>query len=251
MQKKIFGQKDGDISMTVQELLRSVDTDEFLNEYLKNDGETIDILLSDEYTPIEKFAMIDRFKEMITKSLNQMREMEVVPDKEYIVFSLSYEEDGQFGWDCFMSKREDILKCNDIDRVEKYAFEFSPLEEVLCCDVSEVSRYTYYDVPVAVAIFKEMTFFGVDIEKRNEKTEKEIAIITEAAEECKSGNCESYVSADEMFARFGWTDNRTKKEKSFERKKAKMFGKLNMSISKLYMQWEKHYIETNTESTRF
>ena len=237
--------------MTVQELLRSVDTEEFIDEYLQNDGETKELLFDKQYTPNEKFAMIDKFRTMIEKTLNQMREMEITPDNEWVVFSLSYEEDGMFGWDCFMSKREDILKCNEVERVEKYAFEFSDIKEVLACDVSEVSRYIHYDVPVAVAIFKEMTFFGIDIDARNKKTEEEIKVINEAAEECKSGNCKSYKSADEVFAELGWVDSRTVEEKEFDLRKIKLFGKLNMDVTKLYMEWEKHYIETNRESSRF
>ena len=41
--------------MNVQELFKSINEDEFLDLYLRNDRESIDMLFNTKYTPEEKF----------------------------------------------------------------------------------------------------------------------------------------------------------------------------------------------------
>ena len=224
--------------MTVQELFRQVDRDEFIEHYLKNDGETL-----------EKIKLVQKFKNVVLESFEKMRNLEIERDPEYICFAVPYAEDENFGWDSFISKREDILNKDAIERVEKYAYELSPVEDTLRYDVSETCIKSYGELEVAVAIFCELTFCGVDFDRREERqieihddiTEslKEIDEAKERGEEIKG------VPAEEVFKSLGWVDERKQFEKDFDMNRMRNDGEHFMKLYKMIIDQEFIYITKN------
>lgn len=233
--------------MTVQELLKSVDETEFIQEYLRNDGQTIEMLLDPQYTFEQKEQMLNRFKTALSKSLNALREMPVEPQDEFIVFAVPYNEDGCGGWHSYMCKREEIENHENIERVETYGYEFDTFENVLSYDVSKTCLYMHDELFVAVAIYDEMTFFGIDVEKRNEKVEEESEKIEESLKECEEHNFENCRPIQELFDELGWKDERTEKEKEFDHKKIHIDGEHNMKTNKLVVEMECHYLSLAKE----
>lgn len=208
--------------MTVQELFKSVNQKEFVQKYLENEGQTIELIFGDKYTLEEKIRRVSKFKEIVINSFEKMKAMEIKRDEEYICFAIPYAEDDAFGWDSFISKREEILNKDNIERVEKYAYELSPIEETLRYDVSETCIKSYGDLNVAVAIFDELTFCGVDIDARNERTEEIHEEINESLEEIKNTDIKSKtIKASDLFAELGWIDEREEFEKEFDMNRMK------------------------------
>ena len=235
--------------MTVQELFRQVDRDEFIEHYLKNDGETLDVIFESEHSLEEKIKLVQKFKNVVLESFEKMRNLEIERDPEYICFAVPYAEDENFGWDSFISKREDILNKDAIERVEKYAYELSPVEDTLRYDVSETCIKSYGELEVAVAIFCELTFCGVDFDRREERqieihddiTEslKEIDEAKERGEEIKG------VPAEEVFKSLGWVDERKQFEKDFDMNRMRNDGEHFMKLYKMIIDQEFIYITKN------
>ncbi len=235
--------------MTVQELFKQVDKNEFIEHYLKNDGETLDVIFGSKYSLEEKIKLVQRFKDVVSESFEKMRNLELEKDSEYICFAIPYVEDENFGWDSFVSKREDILNKDTVERVEKYAYELSPVEDTLKCDVSETCIKSYGELEVAVAIFNELTFCGVDFDRREERQEeihndlneslKEIDEAKEKGEEIKG------IPAEDVFKSFGWVDERKPFEKEFDMNRMRCDGEHFMKLYKMIIDQEFIYITKN------
>ena len=235
--------------MTVQELFKKIDKDEFIEYYMKNDGETLDVIFGEKHSLEEKIKMVQHFKNVVLESFEKMRNLELERDEEYICFAIPYAEDENFGWDSFISKREDILNKDKMDRVEKYAYELSPVEDTLRYDVSETCIKSYGELEVAVAIFCELTFCGVDFDRREER-QTEIngelhESLQEIEESIENGEEIKGIPAEDVFKSLGWVDERKPFEKEFDMNRMRCDGEHFMKIYKMIIDQEFIYITNN------
>jgi hypothetical protein len=227
--------------MTVQELFQSINEEEFIESYLRNDNETIECLFRKDIPINEIYQKINFFKEIVLGAFRRFKEMEVERNDEYIVFAIP-RYDGDTYADSFLSLREEILNPEKIERIEHYAYEFSPHEEILGYDVSEASRYEVGDdVTVALSIFNEMTFCGITEEHHKEKVEEITQSLKEAEESIENGTAECRPIED-LFKELGWEDTRTKEEKDFSLAIAKIQGNAYVQTLNKYFEMEKYYI---------
>ena len=235
--------------MTVQELFKKVDKNEFIEKYLKNDGETLDIIFGSEHSLEEKITLVQRLRDVVLESFEKMRQLELERDPEYICFAIPYAEDENFGWDSFISKREEILNKDIIERVEKYAYELSPAEDTLRYDVSETCIKSYGELEVAVAIFCELTFCGVDFDRREERQNEIHDDINESLQEIEeakeNGEEIKGVPAKDVFASLGWIDEREPFEKDFDMNRMRNDGEYFSKLYKMIIDQEFIYITKN------
>jgi predicted DNA-binding protein YlxM (UPF0122 family) len=227
--------------MTVQELFKSIDRKEFIYAYLRNDNETLNMFFREDLSIQEIYSKVNFFKEVVLAAFDRFCEAEVERNEEYIVFAIP-EYEGDTSAHSFLSLREEILNPETVERIEHYAYEFSPHEEILGYDVSEASRYEVGDdVTVALSIFNEMTFCGITEEHHKEKVEEITQSLKEAEESIENGTAECRPIED-LFKELGWEDTRTREEKDFSLAIAKIQGNAYVQTLNKYFEMEKYYI---------
>ena len=227
--------------MTVQELFKSIDRKEFIDAYLRNDNETLNMFFREDLSIQEIYSKVNFFKEVVLAAFDRFCEAEVERNEEYIVFAIP-EYEGDTSAHSFLSLREEILNPETVERIEHYAYEFSPHEEILGYDVSEASRYEIGDdIVVALSIFNEMTFCGITEEHHKEKVEEITQSLKEAEEEIQNGTAE-YRPIEDLFKDLGWEDKRTQEEKDFSLDIARIQGNAYVQTLNKYFEMEKYYI---------
>ena len=232
--------------MTVQELFKSINEEEFIDAYLKNDNETIECLFRKDISINEIFQKVNYFKEIVLNAFQRFKEMEVERNEEYIVFAIPRYE-GDTSADSFLSLREEIMNPEKVERIEHYAYEFSPHEEILGYDVSEASRYEIGDdVTVALSIFNEMTFCGITEEHHKEKVDEITQSLKEAEESIENGTA-NLRPIEDLFTELGWEDKRTQEEKDFSLAIAKIQGNAYVQTLNKYFEMEKYYLTRKGE----
>lgn len=228
--------------MTVQELFKTVNENDFIDLYLKNDHETINLLFSTKYSVEEKIQKIAKFKQIVIDALHSFQTMEIEKKDEYIVFSVPRFDDDVLA-DSFLVKREELLHPEKVERIETYAYEFSPHAEILGYDISQACLYEYGDkTTFAVSIFNEMTFCGITEESHTQKVNDIKKQLDEAEEEIENDFSKAK-TIEEFFAEIGWKDKRTEEEKEFSLAVAKIQGMACSEIYKKYYEMEKYYLK--------
>lgn len=228
--------------MTIQELFKCVDQKEFIRRYFENDCEALGLVFDNEDMTEETITKFNKYKKIVINSFEKMKTMNLERNEEYICFAIPYADDAAFGWDTFISKREEILNKDSIERVEKYAYELSPVEEVLCYDVSETCIKSYGELDVAVAIFNELTFCGVDLDARNERTDEIHEELNESLEAVKNADTSQFISSKDLFAELGWVDDRKDFEKEFDNNRIKNDGEYFKKLYEMIINQEYVYI---------
>lgn len=234
--------------MTVQELFQSIDKNEFVKTYLRNDSETLDLIFDSENVPVDiKMNKIIKFRQLIFDTLEKFRTMDVERNDKYIVFAIP-EYEGDAVAHSFLSLRSEILSVEEIDRVECYAYEFSPFKEILSYDISASCKYEIdNDVALAVSIFNEMTFCGITEESHDERVSEITEDINSSIKEIEDGDSDKFTNATDLFEKLGWVDNRTEREKKFSLEIAEIDGRAKNKIYKKYFEMEKHYLTQNID----
>lgn len=102
--------------------------------------------------------------------------------------------------------------CNEVSNTKRYAYEYTPWSEILGFRVLRSNARDVGFAKLAAAVLYEMTFFGFNEENVKAERKKLDAAIAEA--DLSKGIS---ISAEELFARFGWRDERTEEEKEKER----------------------------------
>lgn len=118
--------------------------------------------------------------------------------------------------------------CNVVSNTKRYAYEYTPWGEILGFRVLRSNARDVGPTKLAAAVLYEMTFFGFNEE--NVKAEREKLDAAIAEEELSTGIS---ISAEELFARFGWHDERTEEEKENERLAA-----IREQMKNLRRSWE-------------
>lgn len=118
--------------------------------------------------------------------------------------------------------------CHEVSSAKRYAYEYTPWSEILGFRVLRSNARDVGFAKLAAAVLYEMTFFGFSEKNVEAEREKLDAAIAEA--ELSTGIS---ISAEELFARFGWHDERTEEEKENERLAA-----IREQMKNLRRSWE-------------
>lgn len=247
--------------MIVKELFRKADWKIIAKEIADND-----YMLSIDQTKTEEEKEIKKMKyaEIIIHSVQEMLKLEEIineenilavmkvialdePDNTYYTASLIKKSDlmnKEIRYVNYDDKDTDQESFEEIEKkyVQTYAFEFNDWKEILGYSVSDVSIKEYGINVVASAIFDEMTFFGLEYEKVNERTEEEMNILDERIKEIEE-HPENLKPISEVFEKFG-LEPETQEE--IERRKKELLEemKLNQEItySILKKMKEEYYV---------
>ena len=122
--------------MNVQELFKSINEDEFLDLYLRNDRESIDMLFNTKYTPEEKFKKLQYYRQIVLDAFRECKNMQIKESSDDIVFVVP-NFDGDTSADSFVCKKEEFLNYENIERPEHYGYDLSPQDEVLGNNINE------------------------------------------------------------------------------------------------------------------
>lgn len=247
--------------MIVKELFQKADWKIIAKEIVDNDYMlSIDKTKTEEEKEIEK----KKYAEIIIHSVQEMLKLEEIineenilavmkvialdePDNTYYTASLIKKSDlmnKEIRYINYDDKDTDQESFEEIEKkyVQTYAFEFNDWKEILGYSVSDVSIKEYGINVVASAIFDEMTFFGLEYEKVNERTEEEMNILDERIKEIEE-HPENLKPISEVFEKFG-LEPETQEE--FERRKKELLEemKLNQEItySILKKMKEEYYV---------
>lgn len=247
--------------MIVKELFQKADWKIIAKEIADND-----YMLSIDQTKTEEEKEIKKMKyaEIIIHSVQEMLKLEEIineenilevmkvialdePDNTYYTASLIKKSDlmnKEIRYVNYDDKDTDQESFEEIEKkyVQTYAFEFNDWKEILGYSVSDVSIKEYGINVVASAIFDEMTFFGLEYEKVNERTEEEMNILDERIKEIEE-HPENLKPISEVFEKFG-LEPETQEE--IERRKKELLEemKLNQEItySILKKMKEEYYV---------
>lgn len=211
--------------MTVQELFKKLNRDEFVNEYLSYCGESQSV----------------KRKKILNGLLDSFDLIETTPNDSQIIFCLPLL--GECRLDSFVVKKEDLLdvEIENGEIPEGYAYEFSCMADVLGYSVSDACLHAFGELKVACGIFYEMTFFGYNIKEQKEISEKEATQIDKSIEEIHSNEAK-LISFEEICEKYGLVDKRKDFEREFDTAKIHIdneaFAKLEQELCKL----EIHYL---------
>ena len=205
-----------------------------------------------------------KYAEIIIHSVQEMLKLEGIINEENILAVMkviALDEPDNTYYTASLIKKSDLMNkeiryvnydYKDTDQesfeeiekkyVQTYAFEFNDWKEILGYSVSDVSIKEYGINVVASAIFDEMTFFGLEYEKVNERTEEEMNILDERIKEIEE-HPENLKPISEVFEKFG-LEPETQEE--IERRKKELLEemKLNQEItySILKKMKEEYYV---------
>lgn len=214
--------------MTVQELFKSLNKEEFINYYCY-----YDLSGSDKYQTTEKG------KQIVTELFEQLLTAKPVENENgCIIFSI--EQIGTEMLYSFLVHKEDLLSSEE---PEHYAYELSPMLEILGYDVSSACKYALKDdYRLAASILYEMTFFGYTIEDQEDEASEVTASISKSVQEIEEGTAE-LLTAEEVFSNLGYEDTRTSFEQLFDDDKYTLEGTYFSDMRSRLYKLEKEYLE--------
>lgn len=219
--------------MTVQELFKSLDRQQLVKEYLRY--EDIDKDVSENID-------INTKRDVVEKLLDQLISLDVEEDPNIIIFSSPILQSSKL--DSYIIHREDLLK---EERVQSYAYEFSPMKEVLGYTVSEACRYALSEIKFACSILYEMTFFGYEVAEQQEESESFVADIDQQVEEINSGKA-ALEPWENVRKSLGLEDTRSESEKVFDEKIFQLELDYNKSIVEALYSLERSYLNSTGEA---
>ena len=207
--------------MIVQEYFKSLDKEEFIKEYIN-------------YCSYPKSTTK---KNIIRNLLSKLDDLEVIADFSKIIFSVPVPDSTTL--DSFCVNREDLYK---EDRVEHYAYDMTPMQEILGYQISKSCAYLLGEYKFACSILYEMTFFGYDLDRQEKEVTQLSNGLKEQVEEIKSGNAK-LTPVENLFKHFGFEDTRSEAEKLFDSEKFTIEGIYNKNITEALYKLEKEYLK--------
>lgn len=200
--------------MTVQELLKSVNREEFIKYYIGYCG----------------YPRSAQKKKLVGTFYDELVTYPAAIDSSMIVFAIpSFDSDLL---DSFLINRSDLKKWG---RIETYSYETTCAQKILGYSVSESCRhYLRDDIRYAAGIFYELSYFGYTLSIQNTEASSFLDDITKSVKEIEDGSAK-LIPAEEIFEKLGYTDTRTEEEKKFDIKEAKLHSKfINKLKTELY-----------------
>lgn len=223
--------------MTVKELFETLDIEKFTDYYLLYESKQCNRLFNLTNKEELEDYLTRRFS--IKNCIEKILSLDIVKDdSEPIVFSINSDS----GIDSFVVHKQDLLT-KDITNFETYAYEFCEMSQILGYEISNACRrYLEDDYLFACSILYEMTFFGYEPEKHDDKVKETTEDLNKQVEEIENGTVNT-IPAEEIFKEFNWVDERKSYEKSFDLKVATINGKHYNKVLKLLVNLERKYIE--------
>lgn len=209
--------------MTVQEYFRSLDREKFIKEYLYYCG----------------YPKSTAKKNTIRDLLSKLDSLEIVVDPSKIIFSVPVPDSESHLLDSFFIDREDLYKDG---RIEKYAYEMTPMQEILGYQISQACRYFLGEYKFACSIFYEMTFFGYDLDNQKKEVTCLSSGLKKQVEEIKSGEAK-LTPIEDLFKHFGFEDTRSEAEKFFDSEKFNIERAYSQKITETLYNLEKEYLK--------
>ena len=204
--------------MTVQELFKLLDIDYLAKSYIYYSESSIGV---------------DRIKSLIS----ELRGLDISPIPNNIIFSIPQLTDKYLN--SYLIKKEDL----DKEKIESYAYEFSPMETILGYEVSKACIHYLGEYRMACSILYEMTFFGNSVLSQKINSSSFSKELKEQIEDIKNQNAE-LKSLDEDFGEYGWKDSRSKAEKEFDKKLYRAESSYKDKIKKYLYKLERDLILT-------
>ena len=221
--------------MIVQELFKKVPFDDFFKVFCYHDSEFFDIMTDNEITIQERVEKIEQLKEAVKAGYQACIDEPVVPSED-VVFVIPSIDSGYGYLHSSLVCAEDVEK--PFDQIERYAYEFEPIEIILGYQVSEGSLYALEEAEVLYGIFEELSFFGLPCSDSAENRRVELKCeIDNAVKEIEEHGPENVgVSAKDLFSELGWKDERSEDEKQFDLEIMKAENELYMRNFKLQFE---------------
>lgn len=205
--------------MTAQELLKSVNKNNFIEYYIDYAGH-----------PKNK-----RTRKMVSNYYDQLVKADVTPDDNKIIFSVKCA--GEVTLDTFMVVRDTLEE----DRPEHYGLDFEDPIEVLGYSISKACRhYINYDIQYAAAIFYELSFFGYSLSSQKKRQSSLMDDINKAVEEIENGAAK-FSTLKEMWDKLDYKDPRSEPEKIFDDKEMELDGEYQTRIRRELYNLEMNY----------
>lgn len=164
-------------------------------------------------TPNQLKSGEERHRVLFDKFMERIKSTEI-SDSENVLFVIeqinefSEPDEPDKAFESWMCKRDDIFKKaesgdvslwigkDDENHLEHYGYDMSPLADVLSM---EVYPYEVDLIDAACEIIENLTFFGIEEEKRMDKVEDIIESLTTQCEEIEAGTAKT-IPAEEVFA---------------------------------------------------
>ena len=208
--------------MTVQEYFRSLDKEQFIEDYL-------------EYA---RYPKSPTKKQTLRDLLNQLDSLDIEKNSDAVIFSIP--SPSGYKLDSYYIKKESLFKRG---RVETYAYEHLSMTEVLGFNISKACDYFFIDNQYACSILFEMTWHGYEIEEQQKEAKNFMDDIQKQIEEIKSGAAQ-LISSDEMFEHLGFKDTRSEAEQLFDSENIHLEMNYNQKIAKALYKLERSYMNS-------
>lgn len=224
--------------MTVQELFKSIDTDDFVEDYISFDKYFANMTLDKSIMPAERIAQLMRAKQHIADAFDHFKELEGVVPGTDVVFCEPATPDDYENVHTFVVKADELDAYNGKERLETYAYEFEEDKSILGYQVADVSRFMLDNLRCASVIFYELTYFGYDVETRSKERGDVIESLKQAQKDIEEGNT---VPAEDVFKKLGWTDTRKPFEKKLEWDMMTAYSRYTQTARKKMFLTEQRY----------
>lgn len=170
---------------TIQEVLRKLDRKELEGAYFYDYGIKLWELNPEDTRTIKEIK--EKVSENFQKFVDRLCNMEVKqPEDGKIRILYAHREIYDTVWSADIAAdlvyADEIMKAEDLAKVEHYAYEFTPQEEALGYLVADTKLTQDHLYDVAVSFLNEMSFFGYDQEDMNGKKEELLESVKEAEE---------------------------------------------------------------------
>ena len=227
--------------MTVQELFKSLDRDDFIKYYC----------LYELACSSDRYEMTDSSKQIIADLFDKLCNAEPLIDEDCldgIIFCTPWV--GSNSLNSFLVHEHDLLNPQDDGFVEYYGYEFTSMLKILNYKVSDACLLYFCDErQIAASILYEMTFFGWTIEDQEDEAAALSDHLKEQVEEIQDyeengGEC-PYVPANEVFDKFDFIISKTETEKMYEQQLSTIEGQCGIDIRDTLYDLERHYISLN------
>ena len=232
--------------MTVRELFKSLDRDDFIKYYC----------LYELSCSSDKYEMTDSSKQVICDLFDKLCGAEPIVDEECldgIIFCTPWI--GSNSLNSFLVHEYDLLNPQDDGFVEHYGYEFTSMLKILNYKVSDACLLYFNDRrQIAASILYEMTFFGWTIEDQEDESSELLDGLNKQVKEIQNyeengGDC-PYVSASEVLDHFNCLFNKTEFEELSEQKFSTIEGQFGIDLRDTLYDLERHYISLNKDKNK-
>lgn len=203
--------------MLVKELFQSLNRDDIVDAYMFRYGLRADSIEASGHTLEENMRAVRRERRMVFDLVDRICQMDTSNEfSDDILFVIPYkdsywEDRGKTVFDAHVVHKSEALskiKSSDWvddgdDRVEGYAFEFCPTEEIISYTVSEACLKKVNHLDITTEVLSELSFFGYETESRDSRVVDEMEEIGRRVDDMDARLAcgeEAGIPAEQVFA---------------------------------------------------